>query len=145
MFWNRYSIENVSSESHQNFAPDPRWAVGGSLVRCATLVVKSSAVPSEPAAPIGAHWSGGGRGQQEGMGGMNLGFSELYAHWAIWSHGTICAPRDIALMDCFGRLGSAHRLAAARLGCGSGGGGGVIFGVEFKGLPGGWRSPRDAQ
>ena len=83
MFWNRYSIENVSSELHENFAPDPRWAVGGSLVRCAMLVVKSSAVPSEPAAPIGAHWSGGGRGQQEGMGGMNLGFSELYAHWAL--------------------------------------------------------------
>ena len=51
----------------QGCAPDPSWAVGGRLVRA---MVQSSAVPSEPGAPIGAHSSGGGRGQQ---GGLPLG------------------------------------------------------------------------
>ena len=41
-----------------------------SLVRA---MVQSSAVPSEPGAPIGAHSTGGGRGQERGRGGHWVG------------------------------------------------------------------------
>ena len=59
--------------------------------RSVRAMVQSSAVPSEPGAPIGAHWSGGGRGQQGG--GLPLGTGQgrhLYGHclWPLGKHVT---------------------------------------------------------
>ena len=60
-----FTTTNVVAE-----LPSAGGAPEASLVRA---MVQSSAVPSEPGAPIGAHSTGGGRGQERGRGGHWVG------------------------------------------------------------------------
>ena len=60
-----FTTTNVVAE-----IPSAGGAPEASLVRA---MVQSSAVPSEPGAPIGAHSTGGGRGQERGRGGHWVG------------------------------------------------------------------------